>query len=119
RSARSADGVFLADGPVLLDEALRAEVSIDTIYVEESDEDEPAVRRAAAAGVPVREVAAGALAKVLDLKTPRGVVAVVHAAPVAFGDLLDHAVRVQRPVLVVVALQDPGNLGTLVRVAEA
>ena len=119
---RSAEGAFLVDGPTLLTEALHAGATVRSVYVE-SDADLDRVRHAvdaaAAAGSKVREVAPGTLAKVLDLATPQSIVAVVdqhHRTP---DEVVQHAVDAARPVLVLVDVGDPGNVGTLVRTAEA
>ncbi len=119
---RSAEGAFLVDGPTLLTEALHAGATVRSVYVE-SDADLDRVRHAvdaaAAAGSEVREVAPGTLAKVLDLATPQSIVAVVdqhHRTP---DEVVQHAVDAARPVLVLVDVGDPGNVGTLVRTAEA
>lgn len=71
------------------------------------------------AGVRARLVADGALAKVLDLRSPRAMVAVVRARAVELGSVVALAAQRRRPLLVLAAVQDPGNAGTLVRVAEA
>jgi TrmH family RNA methyltransferase len=119
---RSEHQRYLVDGPVLLAEALAAGVEVCTVYVE-ADNDRDAVRHAvqvaADRGVPVRSVAPGALAKVLDLVTPQSVVAVVAQHPSPLDAVLDRAVAAGRPVLAAEDLADPGNLGTLVRSAEA
>ena len=107
---------------MLLAEALDAAVGVRTVYVEPDaagDDVAEVVARARAAGVTVRDVVPGALAKVLDLVTPRPVVAVVDQHPVALSEVVDAAVDAQRPLLVLVDVADPGNVGTLVRVAEA
>jgi len=107
---------------VLLAEALDAEAGVRTVYVEPDtagDDVLDVVSRARAAGVAVRDVVPGALAKVLDLVTPRPVVAVVDQRLVAPADVIDAALGALRPVLVLVDVADPGNVGTLVRVAEA
>lgn len=104
---------------MLLAEALDSGASVESVYATADQLGADAVRAAADAGVPVKETAPDALAKVLDLKAPRGVVAVVRRRVVALAEVLS-VVRVeQRPVLVAVALQDPGNVGTLIRAAEA
>lgn len=119
RSARSDTGTFLIDGPGLLGEAVRAGVVVRTVYVEPAALEDPAVRSAGSAGAVVREVQPGSLAKVLDLVTPQSVVAVADQRPSSLGGILDDAADRARPVLALVAIQDPGNAGTLVRVAEA
>jgi len=78
-----------------------------------------AIRLARSTGVDVHEVQSGALAKVLDLASPQAVVAVADIVAVDPSEVLGAAVASGRPVLVLVELQDPGNAGTLIRVAEA
>ena len=104
---------------MLLAEALASGVAVEAVYAEPELLDDPGVRAATAAGAVLHEVAAEALAKVLDLRSPQGVVAVVPTVPTDLDAVLDRAIDAERPVLAAVALQDPGNLGTLVRVAEA
>jgi len=94
-------------------------VAVEAVFAEAELLDHPAVRAAGANGAVLHEVAAESLAKVLDLRSPQGVVAVVPIAPVDLDAVLDRALESRRPVLAVIELQDPGNLGTLVRVAEA
>ena len=104
---------------MLLAEALAAQVALDGVYAEPVALDEPSVRAAAASGVPVHPVGEGALKKVLDLVAPQAVVAVARAQPVGLSQVVEAAAAAGTPLLVLVELQDPGNAGTLVRVAEA
>lgn len=71
------------------------------------------------AGVEVVPVAEGALRKVLDVVNPQPVVAVAHQRHAELRAVLRAATARREPVLALVGLQDPGNAGTLVRVAEA
>ena len=64
-------------------------------------------------GVEVRDVAARALAELADTVTPQGVLAVARMPAWDWQDL-----DLSR-ILLLDAVQDPGNLGTLVRTAEA
>jgi len=111
--------VFLVDGPVLLDEALAADAELETLYVEPEALNHPSVWAARAAEVRVREVTRSALRKVLDLQTPQDMVAIARQRPASLADVLTLAVERGRPLLVLVELADPGNVGTLIRVAEA
>ena len=119
---RSDEGAYLVDGPVLLAEALAAGASVRSVYVE-VDALRPVVRdaveAAAGAGVRIREVTPGALAKVLDLGTPQSVVAVVGQRIAGAGEVVAAATGQGRPLLVLADVADPGNVGTLVRTAEA
>ncbi len=119
---RSAEGVYLVDGPVLLTEALDAGAVVRTVYLERDatrDAVHDAADAAADAGVQVREVMPGALAKVLDVTTPQSVVAVVERTEAELAELVSEATRIERPLLVLESVADPGNVGTLVRTAEA
>lgn len=102
----------MIDGPTLVAEALASPVVVETVYAEPAA---PAdvVEAAARVGVPVRRVADGALAKVTSPVSPQPVAAVA-AIPDPPGDDVLHGL-----VLVLVGVGDPGNAGTIVRVAEA
>lgn len=85
----------------------------------EPDADPELITRVRGAGVPVTEVAGGSLRKVLDLVTPQSVVAVAEQQHADLRSLLEDAHSRGRPLMALVGIQDPGNAGTLVRVAEA
>lgn len=111
---------MLVDGPVLVDESLRSDLRVTAVFADEDlDPATGVLQRARAARIEVATVRSGDLARVLDLVTPRGVVAVVEQPTHRLADVLAESVRQRRPVVVAVELQDPGNAGTLVRVAEA
>ncbi len=112
RRARSDHGQFVIDGPTLVIEALTSPVEVTEIYVEP---DAPTDLRSLAesAGVAVRPVAPGALAKVTSPVNPQPVAALAAIpASIPIGDV--HGL-----VLVLVGVADPGNAGTLFRIAEA
>ncbi|MFM7069538.1 MAG: TrmH family RNA methyltransferase [Actinomycetes bacterium] len=119
RSSRSDQGRFLIDGPTLLAEAVDAGVEIEGVYVEPAGMGEPAVQSAVRVGSPVYEVPAGALKKVLDVVTPQSLVAVARITTASLDEVVGSAAAGGVPLLVLVELQDPGNAGTLIRVAEA
>lgn len=116
RRARDADGVFLVDGPVLLAEALRDGVVVDDVFLAPGALDEPAVAEAAAAAAStcarVWEVAGGLGAHV-EVATPHGVVAIAQRPSTT-------PPQGRAPLhIVLVGVADPGNVGTLLRTAEA
>ncbi|HEU5085391.1 MAG TPA: RNA methyltransferase [Acidimicrobiales bacterium] len=93
-------------------EALAAGVDVVEVYAEPGAPGD-VLDAARTAGVPVRDVAAGALAKATSPVTPQPVAALA-ALPGPVGDDVLRGL-----VLVLVGVADPGNAGTLLRVAEA
>jgi len=109
----------LLEGPKLLDEALAAGARIVEVAVASGAEERPTAAKSLGAlreqGVPVRRLTKRLLASVSDAETTQGVLAL--AVRPAFDEerLFDGA-----PLIVVaVGIQDPGNLGGLLRTAEA
>jgi RNA methyltransferase, TrmH family len=117
RSARLDERAFVIDGPVLLAVALEAGVEVREVLVEPGGEGD-AVDAAVAAGVPIRHLAAGTLARATDTVTPQPVAAVAALPDTPVDVAMD--VAAGSPITLVLAgVSDPGNVGTLLRVAEA
>lgn len=125
RSARVDEGAFVVEGAVAVRQVLAAAMQRDTvdveaIYVDSTRPDLLVEFDALALAAPVYEVAAGVLASVLPAVSAQPVGAVVSTSlgrdveEVALG-----AIEAGRPVLVLVDVADPGNVGTLFRAAEA
>jgi TrmH family RNA methyltransferase len=115
RSARTADGAFVIDGPTLVAEALDAGVAVVEVVAEPGCPDE-LLDRARAAGAVVHRAATGTLARVVDTVTPQPVAAVAGLPPATPADAV---ARMGPLALVLVGVADPGNAGTLLRSAEA
>lgn len=103
----------MIEGPRLVAEALDARAPLVEVLLEARCQG-PLTERLDDAGVAWQLVADGALDGVGDARTSQGAVAVAEAPPfdralATLGDL----------VLVLVGVGDPGNLGTLARVADA
>lgn len=114
RADRTEAGRFVLEGPTLLDEALAAGALVHAVYVDAAVPRPDVLDRVLAAGIPVRLLASGVLARVADAVTPQAVLAEVAVPTVDLATLvsLDFAV-------VCVDLADPGNAGTILRSAEA
>ncbi|MCG5433446.1 RNA methyltransferase [Mycobacterium sp. MYCO198283] len=111
-SARRKAGRFLAEGPNLVAAALRRGVA-DEVFVTE----EAAARFAPLlADVPVTPVTAKAATALSDTVTPVGLVAVCRAPAVTLPDVLAGSPRL---FAVAVGIAEPGNAGTLIRIADA
>lgn len=107
RSARHDEGAFVVEGSGLLAEAIAGGWEVETVYLD-ADADVGAIP----ATVPVRRLGRGVLARVATTKTPQGTLAVVRVRTAALrGD--------ESLLLVADGIADPGNLGTMLRSAEA
>lgn len=108
---------FLIEGPTLLEEARRSAVVIEELYATEAalDRHPGEVGPLEGAGVPVYLLPERTLSRLSEVETPPGLLAVAHQR------LSDLPGVLQRrgTVLLLCALADPGNAGTLVRSAEA
>jgi RNA methyltransferase, TrmH family len=72
--------------------------------------------RAAALGIQVSRAAADAVAAVSDTVTPPGIVAICRNVDISLADALTDSVRL---VVLCDRIRDPGNLGTVIRCADA
>jgi TrmH family RNA methyltransferase len=119
RRHREETARFLIDGVRLVEAALRAGAPIDQLLVA-AGPDNPRLDALLAAardrGIPLVPVAPHVLAAVSGVETPQGVVAVVRRRAADLDPLLG---RPDLLVLIVDRVQDPGNLGTMIRTADA
>jgi TrmH family RNA methyltransferase len=106
------------EGPKLIEEALRAGLRVPCLFVAQgADPLLEALRLPAETEVLLlpKEL----LDSVLSTETPQSVAALVEPPNWSWADLLRGAVKAKPLILVLAALQDPGNLGTILRSAEA
>lgn len=106
RKERIHSGTFLIEGLHLVEEALKSDWTIDEIIAVDMIELPDWVRE-----VPVELVSDHVFQHISQTKTPQGVAAIVKMDnPVKSGG--SH-------VLLIDSVQDPGNLGTMIRTADA
>lgn len=120
RRGRERRGLALAEGVRLVEEALAAGVPVKGAVVspalEATRRGEALERALVAAGIKVEHVDDRALAELADTEQPQGVVAVVEPRDWSLDDI---ALDPRSAVLVLDAVQDPGNVGTMLRTALA
>jgi len=118
RRGRERRGLALAEGVRLVEEALAARVAVKHAAISpalEGTSRGAALKTAlAAAGVPLVEVDDRALAELADTEHPQGVIAVIEPPRWSLDDLRPAAGDV---VVVLDAVQDPGNVGAIARTA--
>ena len=121
-SEASANGSrLLLDGVHLVQEARSAGLEVERIAVSaahlvNSSEIASLADSMARAGADVIAVSPSVMSAISPVKTPTGIVAIVKRHPVAIADICRQA----NPFIVApVDVQDPGNLGALLRAAEA
>jgi RNA methyltransferase, TrmH family len=116
---RDADRAFVAEGAKVLETAFEAGAPVESVYAApEAAGNENAARvveRARAAGVRVHRLDRGVMERVSDTVTPQPVCGVVGYVDVP----LDRLATSERLLLVCVGVRDPGNLGAVLRVADA
>ena len=109
RTFRREENAFAAEGPKLLAEALRWGARVETVMAV------PGVSLPELpAGTRVAELPEQLLACVADTETPQGIVFVCRGKPLAMPERLEG-----RRWLVLDGVQDPGNVGTIWRTADA
>ncbi|HEU4885109.1 MAG TPA: RNA methyltransferase [Longimicrobium sp.] len=121
RKTREAEGLFLAEGVRAVEDLAASGLPLRFALAASTLGDTPRGRALldmlAAKRVAVHEATERELAALADTETPQGILAVA-AIPTA--GLEDLAADVEPAVIVVLdAVQDPGNFGTLARTAEA
>jgi RNA methyltransferase, TrmH family len=113
------DDLLLLDGPHLIQDALDAGLPLLHVLVSDDAVDRPDVRRlldaAGAKGVDVAAASSMVMDAVSPVRSASAIVALAEPPPLR-GDRM-----YERPGLVIIAsdIQDPGNFGAIVRVAEA
>lgn len=119
RRHRAETGLFLAEGVRIAEEAIDAGVVLRLAVVSSSLEDSErgrALRAGLEEVATVRTVGDVAMRRLAATDTPQGVLLVAETPATSLGDI---PVPDKATILVLDAVQDPGNFGTLVRTADA
>jgi TrmH family RNA methyltransferase len=116
-AAGPGDSVLL-DGAHLIEEALAASVPIELVAMDENASSDVAalVRRAETAGARGISVPSNVLAAMTPVRQPSGIVAIGRRHEKSLAEALAGAPQM---VLMLDEVQDPGNVGAIVRTAEA
>jgi len=119
RKARSETGLFLLEGPQAVAEALayRPELVVELYATPTALERYADIAATAVdAGVDVEFATEEVIDAMADTVSPQGFIAVVHQFPTALKDIFTDSPKL---VIILEEIRDPGNLGTIIRVADA
>lgn len=114
RSSRHDTGRFVVEGPVLIAEAVAAGWECEAQFV--ASEADGVVQPGVSGGGPVFELAPGVLDRVASTETPQNPIAIVKMRD---DGAVDELLAAASFVVVLDRISDPGNLGTILRSAEA
>jgi TrmH family RNA methyltransferase len=110
---RLSGGLLAIEGEHLIEEALRSGVKLQTIFLTERQRIPAEVPRS----VEVVHLTSEVFASAAETHSPQGIAALIAQPVYKMGDILERQIS---PMLILAAgLQDPGNLGTIIRSAEA
>jgi RNA methyltransferase, TrmH family len=119
RAHRAEVGLFLVEGPQAVDEGVRTrpELMREVFVTAAAEERHPAlVDTLRAAGISVESVSQAVLDVIADTVNPQGIVAVCELFAPSLDDVIAGSPRL---VAVLEEVRDPGNAGTIIRVADA
>jgi TrmH family RNA methyltransferase len=119
RSARHETGLFLLEGPQAVREALvyRPGAIVEFFATPTAIERHGELRElASGAAVEIEYTTEAVLDAMADTVTPQGVVAVARQFPVSVREIFASSPRL---IAVCEEVRDPGNLGTIIRAADA
>jgi len=106
RKGRRETGCFLVEGRKMVEEALSSSFPVEAVLVDEKRAGEFSLPD----DIPVYGLPEHVLSAVCDTKTPQGIAAVVR---------LTQNVVLGRCIVAMDGVQDPGNVGTIIRTADA
>jgi TrmH family RNA methyltransferase len=115
-SSRTEQGHIAIEGEHLLLEALTARLPISAVFIREGSE-HYLDRLSLPESAEILSLPADLFASAVRTESPQGIAALVEPPASTLGRILDSSAV---PLILIAAgLQDPGNLGTLIRTAEA
>jgi TrmH family RNA methyltransferase len=116
---RRTTGKFMVEGIHLVSEAINAGLLDRVIYSEkilEISEGKNLIGKIISSGIPNEEANEKVIRHLSDVETPQGIIASVKPRAADIGNMFESS----DPLIVVACgIQDPGNLGTIIRTADA
>lgn len=104
----TSDGWLVIEGPHVMDEALRSGLEVGEVFIREDAPLPAGIER-------VRRLGSGAFGRLGATREPQGPIALVRPRRYRLDDIIRNAGL----VAVLSGLQDPGNVGTILRLGDA
>jgi len=112
KKVRENSGLFLIEGNRLLEEANNRGVKIKFLIINKTVESVPKINQ----DCQVLRLSGNLFKKISDTVSPQGIIAVLEQIEISLADVTSGT----NPLVVVLnGLQDPGNLGTIIRTSAA
>jgi TrmH family RNA methyltransferase len=106
------DGLLAIEGRILLEEAQRSRIEIVDLFVRKGI----AVPASLSSRIQVQVVPAAVFRTIQETEQSQGIIATVRPRQFSLTDVLS---RTPALIVILCRLQDPGNVGTILRVGEA
>ena len=118
---RDETGLFLVEGLRLLEEAVISDWEMECCFItptaREKERTQELVERLAARNIKVAELPETLFAKLAETEHPQGVLGIMHKKEYGFDDIITK--ETSSFIVVLESVQEPGNVGTLIRTADA
>lgn len=112
KKSRAENGVFLVEGYKSVSEFINSSYHVETVFYSSSFASKlPKISNK----INFQEISASDLEKISSLKTPQEVIGLIKIPKTV---TLEHSLLRQKFSLVLDGVQDPGNMGTIVRTAD-
>lgn len=117
KKVRLQENLFLIEGFKSVDEAITEDASIDLILVSDSflDRNSNYCKTLEDKNFPIFLTDDANFAKCSGVKTPQGIIAAVFRTEYSLKTIIEK----KKPLLILDAINDPGNMGTILRSADA
>lgn len=120
RKARERDALFVAEGLRTVEELLRSPLTVRGVlastHIEATERGRTLLEQCTARSIQVATVSDRDFATAAGTDTPQGILAIASIPSRSLAEVPDTAAR---RVLIIDAVQDPGNVGTMLRTAAA
>ena len=112
---RELEGLFVVEGPRLVEEAIEADLEVDEVILPADEIDNDLVTVLSQKKIQFHLVDRKIFTGLTTLRNPQAAIAAVHK----HGMELDNLVEKKGLLLILSGVSDPGNCGNLIRTAEA